>query len=167
MYIHYNRDDCSVFRWMWVSLFRNLRLEIFFNSQPAARPVLWRCLFESVFRSLPLFRISRPKMFIIFKFDFLADGELRFFFSDFSDGCNNNELTWRIALFLIFFSDISFLSRIRSAVILYRTFYFSIMCYLSVLEYQSRSFRVIRVSIFRSVTSLSTIGTSLEISGLR
>ena len=49
------------------------------NSQRAARPVLGRCLFDSVFRPLPLFRISRPKMFIIFKFDFLTNGVLRFF----------------------------------------------------------------------------------------
>ena len=49
------------------------------NSQGAATPVSGWCLFDSVFRPLPLFRISRPKMFIIFKFDFLTNGQLRFF----------------------------------------------------------------------------------------
>ena len=52
---------------------------VFFNSQGAATPVSGWCVFDSVFRPLPLFRISRPKMFIMFKFDFLTNGELRFF----------------------------------------------------------------------------------------
>ena len=50
-----------------------------FNSQRAATPVFGRYVFDSFFRPLPLFKIFRPKKFIIFKFDFLTDGELRIF----------------------------------------------------------------------------------------
>ena len=46
-------------------------------------------------------------------------------------------------------SDVSLLSRNRSAVMLCRTFYFSIMWYLNVLQFISRSFKVIWPSIFR------------------
>ena len=49
------------------------------NSQGAATPVFGRCVFDSFFRPLPLFKISRPKMFIILKFDFLTNGKLRIF----------------------------------------------------------------------------------------
>ena len=46
-------------------------------------------------------------------------------------------------------SDISLLRRIRSAVMLCRTFNFSIMWYLNLLQCQSRSFKVIQLWIFR------------------
>ena len=48
------------------------------NSQGVARPVSGRCDFDSIFRPLPLFRITRPKMFIILNFGFQTNIEHKF-----------------------------------------------------------------------------------------
>ena len=46
-------------------------------------------------------------------------------------------------------SNISLVSRVKSAIMLYKSFNFLIIWYLNVLKSQSRSFKVIRTSIFR------------------
>ena len=89
----------------------------------AARPVSGRCNFDRFCRPLPRFRTLRSKIFIVLKFGFLTNDELRFF----PIFISQTTVIIHIDLKNSLIANISLFHQTIAVMMLYQTFYISIM----------------------------------------